>query len=251
VTLAGNSRLESRSSSSGSGGIISIVARDLVVDGSWIDSSSTGSGNAGDVNITVNNLQFKGGAIETTADSSAGGNVTIGAGTMFSLQNSWITASANSVTPLHNGGNVTIGTPQFFILNRSDVLARANAGNGGNITLAADYFLRSGDSLVSASSQRGIAGQILIESPNEVAGTVSVVEVPSLDISALLQERCAAAVLRERSSFTIEGRGGLPPRPGGFLTSPLGGKTSGDAGATGSKSSCASFPSGFSQKRSD
>jgi len=234
VTLAGNSRLESGSWSSGSGGTISITARDLVADSSSIDSSASRSGHAGDVKIKVDNLKFKGSSIKTSAKSSAGGNITIEAGNMFLLQNSELSASANSVTPLHNGGNVTIGKPRFFILNRSDVLARANAGNGGNIKLSADYFLRSGDSLISASSQRGIDGQILIESPNEVAGTVAVPEAPSLDVSALLQERCAAAVLRERSSFTIEGRGGLPPRPGGFLTSPSGGKASGNKGFTSS-----------------
>jgi filamentous hemagglutinin family protein len=247
VTLAGSSRLESGSWSSGSGGAISITARNLVADSSSIDSSASSSGHAGDVKIAVDNFEFKGSSIETGAKSSAGGNITIGAADMFQLQNSTISASANSVTPLHNGGNVTIGTPQFFILNRSSVLARANAGNGGNIKLAADYFLRSSDSLISASSQRGIDGQILIESPNEVTGTVTVLEVPSLDVSALLQERCAAAVLRERSSFTIEGRGGLPPRPGGFLTSPSGGKASGTkkmpgaAGTTGFTSSYMPF----------
>jgi hypothetical protein len=81
--------------------------------------------------------------------------------------------------------------------------------------------LRSADSVINASSERGIDGQILIESPNDVTGTITVLEMPSLDLSALLQERCAAAVLRERSSFTVEGRGGLPSAPGGFLISPL------------------------------
>ncbi len=221
VSLAGNSRIESGSKSSGSGGSIVISARDLTADNSFIDSSASSFGNAGDIKITVESLRLTGSAVQTSAKSSAGGNITISVGDMFMLQNSAVSASANSVTPQHNGGNVTIGTPQFFILNSSDILARANAGNGGNIKLSADYFLRSADSVINASSERGIDGQILIESPNDVTGTVTVLEMPALDLSALLQERCAAAVLRERSSFTVEGRGGLPSSPGGFLTSPL------------------------------
>ena len=228
VSLAGNSRIESGSKSSGSGGSIVISARDLTADNSFIDSSASSFGHAGDIKITVESLRLTGSAVQTSAKSSAGGNIMISVGDMFMLQNSAVSASANSVTPQHNGGNVTIGTPQFFILNSSDILARANAGNGGNIKLSADYFLRSADSVINASSERGIDGQVLIESPNDVTGTVTVLEMPALDLSALLRERCAAAVLRERSSFTVEGRGGLPSSPGGFLASPLvSGKTAG------------------------
>ncbi len=221
VSLAGNSRIESGSKSGGSGGSVVISAHDLTADSSFIDSSASGWGHAGDIQIAVQNLRLTGSAVQTSAKQSAGGNITIAVGDMLMLQDSAISASANSVTPLHNGGNVTIGTPQFFILNNGDVLARANAGNGGNIKLSADYFLRSADSVINASSERGIDGQILIESPNDVTGTITVPEMPSLDLSALLQERCAAAALQERSSFTVEGRGGVPSSPGAFLGSPL------------------------------
>ncbi len=178
VSLAGNSRLESGSKSGGDGGSLTITADQLTADDSYIDSSASGGGNAGDIKITVNTLRLKDSAVQTSAKMSAGGNITIGVADMLFLQNSAVTASANSVTPLDNGGNVTIGTPQFFILNRSDILARANAGNGGNIKLSADYFLRSADSVINASSERGIEGQILIESPNDVTGTITVLEMP-------------------------------------------------------------------------
>lgn len=76
-----------------------------------------------------------------------------------------------------------------------------------------------GESTIEASSKQGLNGQILIDSPNQVTGTVAVLDVPLLDISEILRERCAANVLRERSSFTIEGKGGIAPRPGTFLWS--------------------------------
>lgn len=220
ASLSGNSRLESGSRSAGDGGLITVSAQALNLEDSWIDSSASGSGNAGDIEITVSAIELQDSTIQTSAEESAGGNITIEAGEFLQFLNSTVSASANSVTPQDNGGNLTIETPEFLILNLSEVLARANAGNGGNIRLAATYFVQSGDSLINASSKRGIDGQIQIESPNDVTGTVYVPEMPSLDLSALLQERCAAAALGERSSFTIDGGGGLPARPGGYLTSP-------------------------------
>ena len=221
ISLAGGSRLESGSKSAGDGGSITISTDALTVEDSFIDSSASGWGDAGDIAITANSLRLTNSAVQTSAVASAGGNIQIDVDDMFLLRDSAVSASANSVTPEDNGGNLTIGRPQFFILNLSDVLARANAGNGGNINLAADYFLRSGDSVISASSESGIDGQILIDSPNDVTGTITVLEMPSLDVSTLLQESCAAAALQQRSSFTVEGRGSLPSRPGGYLTSPL------------------------------
>jgi large exoprotein involved in heme utilization and adhesion len=128
VSLMGDSRIESGSRSGGAGGSILINTRDLSAEDSFIDSSSTGYGSAGDIKITAASLRFKDSTVKTSALKSAGGNIVISVSDMLMLQNSSVSASANSVTPLHNGGNVTIGTPQFFILNRSDILARANAG---------------------------------------------------------------------------------------------------------------------------
>ena len=62
---------------------------------------------------------------------------------------------------------------------------------------------------------------------------MAVLQLPSLNVSELLRERCAAAALRARSSFTIEGRGRLAPRPGDFLSSPPLTRKPGDARAPG------------------
>jgi filamentous hemagglutinin family protein len=214
----------------GRGGTIDINARGSVscfgtsptIPGfaSAISAESYGFGNAGHLSIDTGALSLTDSTIRTTSEFASGGNIGIKVDTSLYLLGSQISASANGVTPADNGGNLTIGSPQFMILNRGDLLANANAGNGGNITLAADYVLKSAESRIDASSRQGLDGQILIDSPNEVMGTVAVLEVPSLDISEILRERCAARALRERSSFTIEGKGGMSPRPGGFLFSP-------------------------------
>jgi filamentous hemagglutinin family protein len=206
---------------SGPGGNILLTVGQMTLVNGVISARSRDTGTAGSLVINVaGTLNLTDSTIWTSSDLTAGGNIGITVGDQLRLQNSMISASANGVTPTDNGGNLTMGTPQFMIFNNSSILARANAGNGGNITLSADYFLQSADSTISATSTQGIDGEIIIDSPNQVRGTMALLELPSIDIAALLRERCAAAALREQSSFTIEGLSGIPQRPGDFLVSP-------------------------------
>ncbi|MBN1570583.1 MAG: filamentous hemagglutinin N-terminal domain-containing protein [Acidobacteria bacterium] len=207
---------------SGNGGDIRLDADKIEINTGVISANSVGTGKAGSLLVNAaDTLRLTDSFIRTGSQLSAGGNIHINVGGQLYLQNSTLTSSANGVTPEDDGGNMDINAPQFLILNNSDILARANAGNGGNIDLAADYFLQSTDSIINASSEKGLDGQIVIDSPNKVTGTVADLEVPSLDVSELLRERCTAAALRARSSFTVEGRSGLASRPGDFLASPF------------------------------
>jgi hypothetical protein len=223
-----SSAIFSGATGSGSGGDISVTAGsiDLTSDdpnnASGFTAESSGSGKAGSITLDVkDSLRLTNSAIFTRAGSSSGGNINLSIGHMLRMQGSTIESSANGVTATDNGGNLTISKPQFIVLNTSDVLARANAGNGGNINLGAGYFVKSADSNISATSKQGLDGKVVIDSPNQVAGTLSVLQVPPLNASELLRERCAAAANRGRSSFTIQGPGGIAPRPGDFLASPF------------------------------
>jgi len=215
--------ISTQAQGSGAGGDVHLTARDLQIsNGGIVSGKSTGTGRAGTLTFDINGtLDLINSSIVTNAELSAGGNIDMHVGERVFLQNSTITSSANGVTATDNGGNVTISRPQFLVINSGSILARANAGNGGNITLAADFFVQSADSIISASSKRGLDGKIVIDSPHQVTGTVNFIEVPPLDISELLRERCAAAAFEEKSSFTVEGPSGLPLRPGDFLSSPL------------------------------
>ncbi|HYK90197.1 MAG TPA: filamentous hemagglutinin N-terminal domain-containing protein [Acidobacteriota bacterium] len=248
--------ISSEADGNGNGGDVHITADRLdLVNNALISAKSKGSGMAGTLTFDIRDaLRLKDSNILTSADLSAGGNIEINVGHMLQLQDSTISSSANGVTSQDSGGNLTVRKPQFLILNASDILARANAGNGGNITLAADYFVQSADSSISASSRQGLDGRIVIDSPNQVAGTVAVLQLPSLNVADLLRERCAAAALRNRGSFTVEGQGGLPPRPGDFLMSPPGTRTTGrkkDSGSRKYGSGSSDAPSDSSQKESN
>jgi large exoprotein involved in heme utilization and adhesion len=134
------------------------------------------------------------------------------------LTDSTIGAQAGGVTATDSGGNVTID-PDQVLLNRSDILASANAGNGGNITITAGFFVASADSRVDASSTRGLDGEILIDSPNELTGSVLPLATPAPVVAGLLAQNCVPRLARERSTLTVRTRA-TAGTPTGYLPSP-------------------------------
>ena len=126
----------------------------------------------------------------------------IEAGNTVELTDSTIGAQAGGVTATDSGGNVTID-PDYVLLNRSDILASANAGNGGNITITAGFFVASAESTIDASSTRGLDGEILIDSPNELTGTVLPLATPVPVVAGLLAQNCVPRLARERSTLTV------------------------------------------------
>jgi large exoprotein involved in heme utilization and adhesion len=134
------------------------------------------------------------------------------------LTDSAISAEAGGVTATDAGGNITID-PEYVILNASDIVARANAGNGGNITIQAGFFIASGDSAIDASSTSGIDGNVLIDSPNEIMGSVLPLEAPAV-VGAIVTQSCLPRAAEQRSTLTLEARHAPTAIAGEFLPSP-------------------------------
>ena len=133
------------------------------------------------------------------------------------LTDSTIGAQAGGVTATDSGGNVTID-PDYVLLNRSDILASANAGNGGNITITAGFFVASAESTIDASSTRGLDGEILIDSPNELTGTVLPLATPVPVVAGLLAQNCVPRLARGAHAHGADARvgaraDGLPAEP--------------------------------------
>ena len=188
-------------------------------DGGEISAASTGSGDAGDLSVTADDeLVMTSGALRTSAPSSAGGDIEISVQRRVLLTDSSITAEAGGVTSTDSGGNVTID-PEYVILNSSDIVARANAGNGGNITIQAGFFVASGDSTIDASSTSGIDGAVLIDSPNEILGSVLPLEAPAV-VGAVVTQSCLPRATQQRSTLTVETRRSPAVAPGDYLPSP-------------------------------
>jgi len=198
--------------------VISAGTIDLT-GGSAISPSSSGSGKAGALRLTATDaLALDASALRTSALGSAGGDIVVEAGHKIELIDSTIGAQAGGVTATDSGGNVTID-PDYVLLNRSDVLASANAGNGGNITIGAGFFVASADSKIDATSTRGLDGEILINSPNELTGSVLPLATPAPVVAGLLAQNCIPRLARERSTLTVRTRGTTRATTG-YLPSP-------------------------------
>jgi hypothetical protein len=226
----------------GDGGNIVLKLGELSLeDRGAILSSSAGSGRAGTIAVAAKRfVELTGGSsITAAALDSTGGEIEIVGGERIELENSRITAEAKTkggnirlesrdilhlfasqVTAAANtdGGNVFID-PHIVLLERALISANAIVGRGGNIRILSDFFIASSDSPVTASSERGISGEVTIDALN-VDLTGNIVELPSSFIRAesLLRELCTVK-LRDFSSFIVEGRGGMAPVPGEWLSS--------------------------------
>ena len=202
----------------GDAGNIAIVAHRLLLStGGEVSSSSSGAGLAGNIEITLgDSLEVNASSIATEALSSDGGNITITAPRLVELINGRITTSVGSGQG--NGGNILID-PDFVVLQSSQIIANAFGGTGGNIDIIAGFLIVSPDSLIDASSALGVDGFVRTTAPDsDVSAGLAVLPASYLDAASKLQAGCGAAQAGQ-SSLTQIGRGGVPPDPGGYLTS--------------------------------
>ncbi len=178
-------------------------------------------GNAGRIDIEADMIHLSSGAsIATSAVEAAGGVISLAVNDLILIEDAAITAEALGVTPGDNGGNVFISDPSVIVLDNGAIVARANAGNGGNIGIRADALIPGLYGTIDASSQAGLDGQVIIDSPNQQLTSITVLDEPSLDITALIADPCAVALDEDRSSLTVEGQGGLPPMPDDYQPAP-------------------------------
>jgi filamentous hemagglutinin family protein len=162
---------------------------------------------------------------------SQGGNITVeGAKLVLLRHGAQISATANNNG---NGGNIMINAPNGFIVaipsENSDILASANEGSGGRIRIKAAgiYGLENRTKLppdptiseINASSEFGKEGIVQINTP-EVDPSRGLVALPTpeIDSSKLVTSQCGVFNEAEGNSFTVTGRGGLPPSPDEPLT---------------------------------
>lgn len=217
----------------GKGGNVEVRANDITVsDDAAITAQSTiaglGSGDPGEVgksgDIRINardNLRLlNGGAISVRTEEANAGSIEVQAGELLHLRNkSSITTSAAGG---NGGGGDILIDPVFVVLDGgSRIVAGAREGAGGNIQIVTDFLFRSPDSEIDASSELGVDGNVEIDSPDTdvISGTLGLPE-SLLNISGLLNDRCAARTQTSSSSFVVSGRGGVPPGPEMGVTGP-------------------------------
>ncbi|HEY9832499.1 MAG TPA: S-layer family protein, partial [Stenomitos sp.] len=214
--------------SSGKAGDLRINTGTLLVqDGAQVTVSSP-SGQAGNMTIKANSLLLNQGRLfaETAKSSPEGGaNITLIGLDLLRMDNESL-ISANALEDA-NGGNVTIDST-FIVATPptgskgSDITANAVRGNGGRVNITTQGLLGiefrpqlTPKNDITVSSEFGFIGDFQLNSP-DVDPSRGLAQLPTniVDASEQIDRRCTPArSTQERNSFTITGRGGLPPSP--------------------------------------
>ncbi|MEW5858141.1 MAG: S-layer family protein, partial [Cyanobacteriota bacterium] len=171
------------------------------------------------------------GKISATTLSGQGGNIELNAGDFLVLRrDSNISTTAGLAPGGGDGGNMDIQA-RYIIgvpVKDNNITAQAYEGRGGSIRLGtnrrysiaprSDDFPNTND--ITVSSRYGEQGELDInELDLDFSQGLTNLPQPPFDVSGQIQQRCA---LRGRDSdqvntFTITGRGGLPPSPNDML----------------------------------
>ncbi|WP_199249898.1 filamentous hemagglutinin N-terminal domain-containing protein [[Phormidium] sp. ETS-05] len=221
---------------SGRGGDLSVVTNRLLIkDGGTIAASNfhsrnllpPGTGPAGNIQITADSVLLENGAsLNALAAVGDKGNMTVNARNIQLRQNSQLNTNAQGTA---TGGNITINTEILAALEDSNISANAQQSFGGSITINARGIFgakfrnqQTPDSDITATSELGASfnGTVEINTP-AVDPSSGLVTLPEnfADIANLIdRDPCTSG---GESSFTITGRGGLPPNPTDLLSSNL------------------------------
>jgi filamentous hemagglutinin family protein len=230
------------SESTGQGGSIIVKAGELnVLNNADITVSSQGTKKAGDLEITARSIKLdEKGKLIGQANSGDGGNITLNLQDLLLLgQNSEVSTSAGTEGAGGNGGNITINAPDGFIVAKpnenSDITANAYNGNGGIVKIDATKVfgiapltsedlkrlrptdldprqLPTNDITAISQIRPDLSGIVDINTLN-VDPYRGLINLPVVPVDTQVSQVCQARTAQNQSSFTIAGRGGLPPNP--------------------------------------
>ncbi|MDZ7949872.1 MAG: S-layer family protein, partial [Nostoc sp. DedQUE09] len=222
------------------------------IDGNFVEDESANSGlfvrsrgSKGAGNLQVKSpfirLDHEG---EITAETASGngGNITLhDLDLLFLSGNSQISATAGTEGAGGDGGKITINAPNGFIVAKpnenSDITANAYNGNGGTVTINATKIfgiasltsedlkrlrpndpnpdprkLQTNDITAISQTRPDLNGIVEINTLN-VDPYQGLINLPAVPVNSQVSQVCQARTAQNESSFTIAGRGGLPPNP--------------------------------------
>ncbi|MFB2971972.1 filamentous hemagglutinin N-terminal domain-containing protein [Aerosakkonema sp. BLCC-F183] len=184
--------------------ILSIGNTGFINASSFPNLQAIAQGKAGNINIQAGDIRLIGDSGMTAISlGREGGNVSLSARSIQMRNNSNI--SAYAVVPIENTGtNINIVADTLAALESSKIIANNFAGPGANISLITQGVFLSPDSRIFASGSTNIQG----------VNTITPPDIPPVKVTnteAQIKQSCSAD--RGSSTFTVIGRGGLPPSP--------------------------------------
>ncbi|MDB9314650.1 filamentous hemagglutinin N-terminal domain-containing protein [Spirulina sp. CS-785/01] len=226
VNILSHGLISANSNSSGHAGNVKVSTNQLSLRNNGLLSvNGLQSGNPGNIQIFANSIFLNEGKIQAITNSGENANINLKVRDSIIMRfNSEIATEARGTG---NGGNITFDVGKFILAipsENSDIVANAFEGTGGQIIgQASGIFgfrmfeeVRTPESDFTASSAFGVDGIVDIKDRyNEpIPLPTNFLEHPINESTCALQDGRIAG----GSSFTVSGRGGMPPSPNDPLT---------------------------------
>jgi filamentous hemagglutinin family protein len=197
---------------------------------SGISTASVGDGKAANISIAATRLNLNKGLIFSSGTLVSGGDINLSVSELLLLRNdSSIFTNSFSSQPDNNSGNITINSPLIVAISPSSrISTNAVGGNGGRVNITSqglfgiqfipkDRESSFTGSSITASSTFGRDGEVKIDTPGTDPGRDST-ELPNATTDASNQISQACSASNRENTFTVTGRGGLPPNANDPLT---------------------------------
>ncbi|MCC5656590.1 filamentous hemagglutinin N-terminal domain-containing protein [Nostoc sp. XA010] len=227
INITGNgSVISAETTGQGAGGDSTLTTENLAVqDGAKITVSSTGSGAAGNLKLNANSIYLNNAAKITADTTGGGGNIFARS---FTRSLSLLLRNQSSITTNAKGlgipgGNIGIDALNGFIIaipeENSDISANSVDFRGGAVKISAQgiFGIRSRNTPTSESDITATGasppfnGSVELNTPG-IDPNSGLVELPTIAVATEVAQVCDSPGYAQ-SSFTITGRGGLPPNP--------------------------------------
>nr|WP_242038586.1 filamentous hemagglutinin N-terminal domain-containing protein [Chroococcidiopsis sp. [FACHB-1243]] len=210
----------------GNGNDIDIITGTLkLTNGAELSSSSKGDGTAGNLRVNARSIRLDNNALLTASTQSTlvdpnseQATININSQNLFISRNSNIFTNAEGENV--SGGNINIDTDFLIAFENSDISANSVNARGGNVAIDATgiFGIEVRDrptpfsDITATGANSALSGNVQLNI-EQVELNRGLVELPAqvVDTSGLIASSCRAAT--EGSSFTMTGRGGLPPTP--------------------------------------
>ena len=202
----------------------------LVQDGSEVTVESLGTGTAGNMTLNAHSIRLNNDALLSANTRSAKvdsnreqATININSQDLIMSRNSNIFTNARGENVI--GGNINIDTDFLIGFENSDIRADSANFRGGNVRINAQGIIgiqfrdvasdKTSDITATGASPE-FSGNVEINTL-DVNPNSGLVNLPTIAADTEVAQTCQAGGSLAKSSFTITGRGGLPPNPGDAL----------------------------------
>jgi filamentous hemagglutinin family protein len=217
--------------STGDAGDLTIKTNTLLVrDGAAITVQSLGTGTTGNMTLNARSIRLNNNAILSANTRSARvdpnkeqATININSQDLLMSRNSNIRTNARGENVI--GGNINIDTDFLIGFENSDIRADSVNFRGGNVRINAqgifgiqfrDVASDKTSDITATGVSSEFSGNVEINTP-DVDPNSGLVNLPAIAADTEVAQTCQAGGSLAKSSFTITGRGGLPPNPGEAL----------------------------------